>query len=138
MAVFRDDSEWHSAESKPYEKKQKSQQFPKPYQKPYQKPEPYEKHHEDHRKITSGNKPSPLTQQQFHNLFWKKLVNLHWRFYEEKYIVLICPACYKILVRVLIKEVGVEKPISFMVNNSLERIRVHKNDEVCKPIEEEA
>jgi hypothetical protein len=77
---------------------------PKPYQKPYQKqeqfPKPQQKYHQE--ELPFNDKPwreSSLTDTEVEELFWRKLVQLGWKFqaYGEnprsKNVVLPCPYC---------------------------------------------
>jgi hypothetical protein len=89
------DQDWQSDQSmnKPH---QKQEQFNKPYQKPHQK----DKWVQD--ELPFNDKPwreTPLTDTEIEELFWRKLVQLGWKWqaYGEnprsKNVVLPCPYC---------------------------------------------
>jgi hypothetical protein len=79
----------------------------KPYQKPYQKQEQLPKHYQKDKQWVQDELPftdkpwreSALTDTEIEELFWRKLVQLGWRWQsygtklEKKNVVLPCPYC---------------------------------------------
>jgi len=115
MASGRSLHDWQSDHSmdnhkqaKPYqEHDQMSVSKAKPYQKPYQKQEQFPKpHHKDKQwvqdELPFNDKPwreRSLTDTEIEKLFWRKLVQLGWRWQtygenpKSRNIVLPCPYC---------------------------------------------
>jgi hypothetical protein len=132
---WQSDQSMHHQKAKPH---QKQEQFNKPYQKPHQK----DKWVQD--ELPFNDKPwreTPLTDTEIEELFWRKLVQLGWRWQtygdqlDRKNIVLPCPYCNLVIdIHTIITESNTEK---MQDKNYCEQIlRKHKGLE-CKAILED-
>jgi hypothetical protein len=140
--------DWQSishSKAKPY---QKQEQFPKPYQKEAQGYEPhYPKPHQKQwvqDELPFNDKPwreTPLTDTEIEELFWRKLVQLGWRWQtygtklEKKNVVLPCPYCNLVIdSHTIITESNAKK---MQDKYYCERILIKHKGLECKAISED-
>jgi hypothetical protein len=105
MAIFHD-QDWQSMQhkkAKPYQEHEQMTSYPKPHQKPKQFPKPHQKDEWIQPELPFTDKDwssdKYLTDTEIEELFWRKLVQLGWRWQtygenlKSRNIVLPCPYC---------------------------------------------